>query len=101
MASPIRKPASDGQLGIPPPQAHAVDNNADIWADDGRVAREAGDGAEEVAKEDEDAPELDAEADEGPAKEDKGDAGEEGGRALCFLLAREEEERLLRADDDC
>lgn len=93
-------PSSDGQLRVPPAQPHAVDKQADVGPDDGYVAREAGDGAEEVAKEDDDAVQLDDEADQRPAQEDEREPAEEGGRALGLLLAREEEERLLGADDD-
>lgn len=92
---------SYGQLSVvPPPQARAVDEGADVGADDGQVAREGGDGAEEVAEEHEDAVQLDAEADERPPEQDQQEAPEEGRRALGLLLPREEEQRLLRPDDD-
>lgn len=91
---------SYGQLGVPAPQAGPVDEHADVRPHDGQPAREAGNGAEEVAEQHDDAVRLDEEADEGPPQEDEGEADEEGGGALGLLLAGEEEERLLRADDD-
>lgn len=88
------------QLGIPHPQPRPVNSHANVRPHDGHVAREAGDGAEEVAKQHHDAVQLDEEADQRPLEQDQRQPGEEGGCALELLLAREEDKRLLRADDD-
>lgn len=89
-----------GQLVIPPPQPYPVDQHPDIRSDNGRVPGEAGNRAQEVAEQHHDAVELDAEPYERPLEQDQEQAGEEGRRALGLLLAREEEERLLGANDD-
>lgn len=92
---------SDREVRVAPPtKPDAVDQEADVGADHGGVPREAGDGAEEVAKEDGDAVQLDAEADQGPLHQDEDEAEEEGCGALGLLFPREEEQRLLRSDDD-
>lgn len=92
---------SNRQLSIPPPQPRPIDRHADIRPHDGHVARERGDGAEEVAEEDGDAVQLHAEADQRPAEEDEDEAGEEGGGTPGLLLAGEEEEGLLGPDYYC
>jgi hypothetical protein len=89
------------QVGIPPPETRAVDRHADVGPDEGYVAREPGDGAEEVAKEDEDAVQLDQEPYQRPPQQYERQPREEGRRALGLVLAREEEERLGGSDYDC
>lgn len=92
--------SSDGQLGIPPPQPRPIDCHANIRADDGQTPRESRNRAQEVPEQHGDAVRLDDEADKRPLEQDQGQAGEEGGRAFCFLFAREEEEGFGRADYD-
>jgi len=91
----------NGELGVPPSKADSIDGQANVGPDDGDIPREAGNRAEEVAKEDHDSVELDEEADEGPAHKDEAEAAKEGRGAFELLFAREEEERLLRTDYDC
>lgn len=93
---------SHRQISVAPAGAEArpVDGHADVGPDDGQVAGEAGDGAEEVAKQHQDAVQLDQEADQRPPQQDQQQPAEEGRRALDLLPPREEERRLLRADDN-
>ena len=94
---PLR--VSYGQLGVAPHRTYPIEHEADVGADDRDVGHEASDGAEEVAKQHDDAVELDEKADERPPKQDQEYSGRERRRALEFLSPREEDQRLLRADD--
>lgn len=55
------------ELGVPPPQADAIDGDANVGADDGNACREPGYRAEEVPKEDHDAVELDEKPNQRPS----------------------------------
>ena len=88
------------QLSIPPPQPRSINCHANIRADDGQTPCESCNRAQEVPEQHGDTVSLDDKADKCPLEQDQDQAGEEGGRAFCFLFAREEEESFGRADYD-
>ncbi len=90
----------DRQLGVSPPEPDAINQDADIRAYHGDIARKASNGAEEVAEQDHYAVQLDEEPDQRPAQQDQQEPCEEGAGPLCLLPSREEQERLLWSDDD-
>lgn len=72
----------------------------DVWANNGDVACERGNGCKEVSEKYKDAVQLDQEAGQWPAEEDEEDSGGECGSALELLAPGEKDKGLLQADDE-
>lgn len=88
------------KLGIPPRQPATVDRSTDVRANDRYTSREARNRSQEIAKQHRYAVRFHDEPYKGPPHDYEYNAGEEGRRPFGFLFPREEEHRLLGADDD-
>lgn len=90
----------DGQLGVAASQAYPICEHTDIGPDHRQASGEACNRAQEIAKQYGDTVRFYYEADKSPFYQYQREACKECSCAFCFLFPSEEEECLLRTNDN-
>lgn len=90
----------DGQLGIAASQAYPICEHTDIGPDHRQASGEPCNRAQEIAKQYGDSVRFYYEADKSPFYQYQREACKECSCAFCFLFPSEEEECLLRTNDN-